>query len=66
MSQKALAGKAHCPYQVISRIESGHQDISSTRLFYIARALGVSMDYLAGMDTEENEPMPTAAALVGA
>lgn len=49
LSQKALAGKCGFPYQVINRVEQGHQDIYAHRLKLIAEQLGVSTDYLLGV-----------------
>ena len=74
LSQKELAERCGFPYQVISGLERGHQDIYSARLAVLAKALGVSSDYLLGLtddagcseDINENESLPTAVALVSA
>jgi transcriptional regulator with XRE-family HTH domain len=49
LSQKALAAKCGFPYQIISRVEKGHQDLYAQRLALIAKHLGVSADYLLGL-----------------
>jgi transcriptional regulator with XRE-family HTH domain len=49
LSQKALAAQCQCPYQVISGLERGEQDVYSQRLAIIARHLGISTDYLLGL-----------------
>ena len=49
LSQKALAGLCGFPYQIISRVEKGHQDLYAQRLALIAKHLRVSTDYLLGL-----------------
>lgn len=49
LSQKELAGLCGFPYQIISRVEKGHQDVYAQRLALIAKHLGVSSDYLFGL-----------------
>ena len=57
LSQKALAAQCGFPYQIISRVEQGHQDVYAERLARIAQHLGVSGDYLLGLsDKEERCP----------
>lgn len=55
LSQKDLAQRCGFPYQVISGLERGHQDIYSARLAVIAQALHVSTDYLLGL-TDDATP----------
>ena len=52
LTQKELAKECGFPYQVINRVEQGHQDVYAQRLALIADTLGVSTDYLLGL-TEE-------------
>lgn len=49
LSQEELAQRCGFRYQVISRLERGHQDIYAMRLARIAQELGVSADYLLGL-----------------
>ena len=53
LSQKALAKRCGFPYQIISRVEKGHQDVYAQRLGRIAEELGVSSDYLLGLSEKE-------------
>lgn len=53
LTQKELAGRCGFPYQVICRLERGHQSIYAERLALLAGALAVSADYLLGMDTQD-------------
>lgn len=53
LTQKELGSRAACPYQVISRLESGIQSVLAERLAAIATALGVSSDYLLGLPEKE-------------
>ena len=55
-SQKQLAERCGFPYQVISGLERGHQDIYAQRLAILARELGVSADYLLGLTDEDAPP----------
>jgi len=48
LTQKELAGLCGFPYQVINRVEQGHQDLYAQRLRSIADALATSTDYLLG------------------
>jgi transcriptional regulator with XRE-family HTH domain len=49
LTQKELARQCGFPYQVINRVEGGHQDVYAQRLALIADTLGVSTDYLLGL-----------------
>ena len=44
LSQGELAALCQCPYQVISRLEHGKQDIYTQRLATLAQALRVLRD----------------------
>jgi transcriptional regulator with XRE-family HTH domain len=64
-SQNELARRAQVRQAQLSEVESGKRhDMMTSILRRIARTLGVSMDYLAGM-YDESERKPTAAALIG-
>jgi transcriptional regulator with XRE-family HTH domain len=52
-TQQELAEKCGFAYQVISRLERGHQSIYVDRLATLAQVLGVSADYLLGLTTQE-------------
>lgn len=54
LTQKELGKRAGCPYQVISRLESGAQSILAERLAELARSLDVSSDYLLGLPRREH------------
>jgi DNA-binding XRE family transcriptional regulator len=54
LSQKELAERCGFPYQIINRVENGHQDLYAQRLALIAKHLGVSTDYLLGLVKEEH------------
>lgn len=63
---RELARHSGVDVSLISRLESGdRQTISLDAAMKLARALGISLDYLSGM-YEDQESMPTSAALVGA
>jgi|RhiMethySRZTD1v2_1073278.scaffolds.fasta_scaffold264613_4 transcriptional regulator with XRE-family HTH domain len=69
-SRRKLEVEAAIPHGVISRLE--RVDAAQKRLYpsipvakRLARVFGVTLDYLCGMDTDEEE-LPTAADLVGA
>src|SRR5262245_37172517 len=71
MTQGELGKKAGCPYQVISRLENGEQSVWAERLAAIAKALGISTDYLLGLkknkgleETTESEDRPAGRTLV--
>ncbi len=65
LTQQQLAVKAKTSYQTIWRIENGkHAEPGIYIAARIARALGVSLDYLSGMyDDPEHEA--AALAMVG-
>jgi transcriptional regulator with XRE-family HTH domain len=54
LTQRQLAEKMQCPYQLISSLERGHQSLYIERLVDIAQALGVSTDYLLGLSEQES------------
>jgi transcriptional regulator with XRE-family HTH domain len=55
-TQSQLADEAHVSQGLIARIENNHvRDPSSGVLRRIARALAVSMDYLAGVYDDETD-----------
>jgi transcriptional regulator with XRE-family HTH domain len=56
LTQKELAVRCRFPYQVISGIERGAQDVHAQRLAVLARKLGVSTDYLLGLTDKEESP----------
>jgi transcriptional regulator with XRE-family HTH domain len=53
LTQKALAELCGFPYQIISRVERGEQDLYAQRLAIIAKELGVTADYLLGLPLRE-------------
>jgi transcriptional regulator with XRE-family HTH domain len=55
LTQKALAERCGFPYQIISRVERGHQDLYAQRLATIARCLGVTSDFLLGLSDKPDE-----------
>jgi transcriptional regulator with XRE-family HTH domain len=61
-SQNELARRAQVRQAQLSEVESGKRhDMMASILRRIARTLGVSMDYLAGL-YDENELNPAAVA----
>ena len=70
MTQQELAAKAQTTYQTIWRIENGkHAEPGIYIAARIARALGVSLDYLCGVyedEAEDSELLAAAVAMVGA
>ena len=66
MTQQELAEKAKISYQSLWRIERGTQGKPSIfTIAAIARVLGVSMDYLAGLyEDKDDEMRPAAVARV--
>jgi transcriptional regulator with XRE-family HTH domain len=76
-TQHELGAKVGCPYQVISRLESGRQSVLAERLAAIAEALSVSADYLLGLSDKrplvkprrkadtQGDFWPTAATRIG-
>jgi transcriptional regulator with XRE-family HTH domain len=67
LSPQELATKAGTSYQTIWRIEAGkHAEPGIYIARSIARALGVTLDYLVGMhEDKDSEETPAAAALIG-
>jgi transcriptional regulator with XRE-family HTH domain len=62
-SQNELARRAQVRQAQLSEVESGKRhDMMASILRRIARTLGVSMDYLAGMYDDKSELMPAAVA----
>jgi transcriptional regulator with XRE-family HTH domain len=55
LNQTELAEQTDIPYQVISRLEHGHQSIYVERLVELATTLNVSLDYLVG---KSDDPGP--------
>jgi transcriptional regulator with XRE-family HTH domain len=53
LTQKELAAQCGFKYQVLSRVERGHQDVFAQRLARIAAVLHVSADYLLGLSEKE-------------
>jgi len=55
MSQSELAKRANIPQPIISAVESGRQkSVNLDTARRIARALGVTLDMLAGPEDEED------------
>jgi repressor LexA len=65
LSQKQLAARCGFPYQIISRVEKGHQDLYAQRLALIAKHLDVSADYLLGLSEEPSQDSDATVAAVG-
>jgi len=66
MRQSALAREAKVPVSIISMVEAGIRSgdrLSVDTARKIARALGVTLDYLCGMYDEDSEQFPTVTAL---
>ena len=57
-NETGLAEQTGIPYQVISRVEHGHQSLYVERLVELATALKVSLDYLVGR-TDDPTPKRT-------
>ena len=58
LNQTELAERTGIPYQVISRLEHGHQSIYVERLVELATTLKVSIDYLVGRTDDPTPPTP--------
>ena len=56
MSQLELAARTGIPYQVINRVEQGHQTLFVERLAELATKLNTSMDYLMGLTDDPTPP----------
>lgn len=68
-SVRELARVAGVKHVTLSKLERGLQlDVTTETAKKIARALGVSLDYLVGMyeDDEQGDFEPTGVVLVGA
>jgi transcriptional regulator with XRE-family HTH domain len=66
-SARQLARLAGVPAATIIKVESGERTYPSLpAALKIARALGVTLDYLAGAYEEEDEPEPAAVARLAA
>ena len=63
MSQGELAKKVGISQNALSAIEAGDTDPRASRIKPLAKALGVSTDYLLGCEDEESELWPAAVAL---
>jgi transcriptional regulator with XRE-family HTH domain len=70
LTMRQLADLAQVPQSTLSAVETGARTGSKLTLETgkrLARALGVSLDVIAGVyEDEDNELWPTAAVLVGA
>ncbi len=67
LSQRELAQQAGVPQPTISDLERGRQkDVTTTYARRLARALGVTADYLIGMYDNESEGDLEPAALATA
>ncbi len=66
LTQRELARRLDIRYATISDVERGiHKDVSSTLLRQLAKALGVTADYLIGMYDEDEDAEFAKMALVG-
>jgi XRE family transcriptional regulator of biofilm formation len=66
LSVRQLARLAEVPHETISRVENNQQQYPSLPVaMRLSRALGVTLDYLAGMYEEEDDAELTEVALVG-
>jgi len=61
LSQTELGKRVGLSTNSVSAIEAG-QDPKASRLKKIAKVLGVSTDYLLGMDESDSEFLPAAVA----
>jgi transcriptional regulator with XRE-family HTH domain len=67
MTQEALAKATELRQGHISRIENGEiKDVQGETLRRLARALGVTTDYLLELEDNPSDGQPTGLALVGA
>ena len=62
ISQRQLAQQTGLRQSHLSMIENDKHDPSATMVRTLARALGVTTDYLLGMDAEDSELLAAAAA----
>ena len=59
LSQRGLAARAQMSPTALNRLERGLQSVSAERLATLARILGVSADYLLGLNQEvQSAPRP--------
>lgn len=58
LTQNQLAVRLKMSGRQIQRLESGESDLTGDTLIRLARTLGVSMDYLAGLSSERTGRMP--------
>ena len=66
-SQTELGKRSGVHHMAISRLERGDKkDVTGGTLRKLAVALGVSADWLLGIEDEGSEHVPTGAVLVGA
>jgi transcriptional regulator with XRE-family HTH domain len=69
LNQTELAERTGIPYQVLSRLEHGHQSIYIERMVELATTLNVSIDYLVGLTDDptppKKRPRPRKATPVG-
>jgi transcriptional regulator with XRE-family HTH domain len=56
MNQLELSEASGVPYQVISRLEHGHQSLYMERIAELAKVLETSLDYLVGFTDDYNPP----------
>jgi len=62
LSVRQLARLAEVPHETISRLENNQQRHPSLPVaMRLAKALGVTLDYLAGMYEDEDEDEPAQA-----
>lgn len=66
LTQKGLAEKVGLSVMGISNIENGNVDPRGSKVSALAKALGVTTDYLLGQEYEESEMLPRESALVSA
>ena len=69
LSVRQLARLANVPHETISRVENALQQYPSLPVaMRLAKALGVTLDYLAGMyeDDDQGDGEPAGMALGGA
>ena len=62
LTQQELASKAQMSKTALNRLENGLQSVYAERLATLARFLGVSSDYLLGLQTDTDVPPRAALA----
>ena len=66
LSQNELSKHSGVPRPTISNVESGAQDgLTLENARKLARALGITIDLLAGKGEEQSEQLTPAVAMVG-